>query len=175
MRRVIGVGVALLMIVAASTAGAGRGAAAEAGAIVPGSAIGTFRLGENVSDVVSALGPIHSEDDIPGSSLSGYYWPLKRIGAIADKDSNKVVALVVSLDEGYQTEKGIGAGAEMNTVRTAYGAEDTVDSHEDDDTLVYDKMGVAFVVDKSGALGRRVSVVFVFTPGQYKTIFQQDQ
>jgi len=174
MRRLIGVAVAVLVMLGGSTAGSIRSAAAEP-AIVPGSAIGTFRLGENVSDLVSALGPIHSEDDIPGSSLSGYYWPLKRIGAIADKSSNKVVALVVSLDDGYQTEKGVGAGAEMNTVRTAYGAEDSIDSHEDDDTLVYDKMGVAFVVDKSGALGSRVSVVFVFNPGQYKTIFQQDQ
>jgi hypothetical protein len=32
---------------------------------------------------------------------------------------------------------------------------------------------VAFVVDKTGALGGRVSVIFVFDHGHYKDIFQE--
>jgi hypothetical protein len=175
MRRAIGVGLALLLTVGTSALGAAQRASAADEGIIPGQAIGTFHLGEDLSDVVNALGPIHSQDDVPGSTLSGYYWPLKRIGAIADRSTNKVVALVVSLDEDYQTEKGVGAGVEMDTVRAAYGTEDAVDSHEDDDTLVYDKLGVAFVVDRAGPLGRRVSVVFIFGPGQYKTIFEEQQ
>ena len=68
----------------------------------------------------------------------------------------------------------MSAGTDMDSVRSAYGKEDRVDSHEDDDTLVYDTLGVAFLVDKDGALGSRVSAIFVFASGQYKNIFQQD-
>jgi len=175
-RRIIGTGVMLLFVAWAGTAALAQGTAAAGttGAISPGQAIGSFHLGQDVTQVVTSLGPIHSEDDIPGSSLTGYYWPLKRIGAIADKTTNKVVALIVSLDDGYRTDKGVGAGTDMDAVRSAYGKEDSVDSHEDDDTLVYDTLGVAFLVDKSGALGSRVSAIFVFGSGQYKTIFEQD-
>jgi hypothetical protein len=174
MRRLFGVALALLMVVAGG-AGAYAQGSPTASPISPGQSVGGFRLGENVTDMVTSLGPIHSEDDIPGSNLTAYFWPLKRLGAIADKNSSKVVALVVSLDDGYRTDKGVAAGTEMDSVRTAYGHEDSVDSHEDDDTLVYDQIGVAFLVDKSGALGSRVSAIFVFNPGQYKTIFQQEQ
>ncbi len=174
MRRWLGMTLALVMVVATGAAASAQGTPTGS-PILPGQAVGAFHLGEDVHEMVSFLGPIHSEDDIPGSSLTAYFWPLKRVGAIADKGSNKVVALVVSLDDGYQTDKGIGAGAEMDSVRTAYGHEQTVDSHEDDDTLVYDSLGVAFLVDKSGALGSRVSAIFVFNPGQYKSIFEQDE
>jgi len=175
-RRIIGTGVMLLFVAWAGTAALAQGTAAAGttGAISPGQAIGSFHLGQDVTQVVTSLGPIHSEDDIPGSSLTGYYWPLKRIGAIADKTTNKVVALIVSLDDGYRTDKGVSAGTDMDAVRRAYGKEDSVDSHEDDDTLVYDTLGVAFLVDKSGALGSRVSAIFVFGSGQYKNIFEQD-
>ncbi len=63
----------------------------------------------------------------------------------------------------------------MDAVRTAYGGEDLVDNHQEDQTLVYDKLGIAFVVDKIGALGSRVSLVFVFTPGHYRDIFKGQQ
>jgi hypothetical protein len=170
----MGVILALVMVAVAGAGASAQGAPAMQ-PIAPGQAVGGFRLGENVADMVTSLGPLHSEDDIPGSNLTAYFWPLKRLGAIADKDSSKVVALVVSLDDGYRTDKGVSAGTEMDSVRSAYGQEDSVDSHEDDDTLVYDHIGVAFLVDKSGALGSRVSAIFVFNPGQYKTIFQQEQ
>ena len=168
-RRFAGAGVTLLLVVWAATAAFAQ----NTSSIQPGQAVGTWRLGQDVTQLVTTLGPIHSEDDIPGSSLTGYYWPLKRIGAIADKTTKKIVALVVSLDEGYRTDKGVSAGTDLDAVRTAYGHEDSVDSHQDDDTLVYDTLGVAFVVDKSGALGSRVSVIFVFGSGQYKNIFEQ--
>jgi hypothetical protein len=175
-QRIIGTGVTLLLVMWIGTAALAQGApaAGSGAAILPGQAIGTFHLGQDVTQVVTTLGPIHSEDDIPGSSLTGYYWPLKRIGAIADKTTNKVVALIVSLDDGYRTDKGVSAGTDMDSVRSAYGKEDRVDSHEDDDTLVYDTLGVAFLVDKDGALGSRVSAIFVFASGQYKNIFEQD-
>jgi hypothetical protein len=103
--------------------------------------------------------------------MTGYYWPLKRIGVIADKDSKRIVALVVSLDDSYKTDRGITIGSDVNTFRTAYGKEERVDQHQDDATYVYDKLGIAFVVDDGGALDQRVSLIYVFAPGQYQAIF----
>lgn len=168
MRWLIGAGLAVLLAVGVLV----TGAAAQSTPVVPGQSIGGFRLGQDISPIVDSLGPLHSEDDLPGAALTGYYWPLKRIGAIVDKDSHKVVGLVVSLDDTYTTDKGVAAGSEMEQVRTAYGAEDSVENHQDDETLVYDKLGVAFVVDKAGALGSRVSVIFVFGSGHYHEIFR---
>jgi hypothetical protein len=167
MNRILGLLVALVVVVAMSAA-----ASAQATGILPGRGIGSFQLGQDLDPIISSLGPLHSEDDLPGGSFRGYYWPLKRVGVIVNTQSKKVVALAISYDDNYQTEKGVMAGSEMDAVRTAYGQEESVDRHQDDDTLVYDKLGVAFVVDKSGALGGRVSVIFVFGQGHYHDIFQ---
>ncbi len=144
-------------------------------AIVPGQAIGGYRLGQDLSSIVAALGPIHSQDDLPDTALTGYYWPLKRIGVIADKSTGKVVGVVSSLDERITTDRGVGAGTEMGALHSAYGGEDLVDNHQDDQTLVYNALGIAFVVDKTGALDSRVSVIFVFAPGHYRDIFKEPQ
>jgi len=80
---------------------------------------------------------------------------------------------VISMDDGYRTDKGIGAGAAVDAVRGAYGTEDTTDSGQDHNVLVYDKLGVAFAVDTTGPLSDRVSEVYVFNPGQYEKIFRQ--
>lgn len=167
MQRVIGLVVVLATIAVMTTA-----AGAQGSGIVPGQNLGKFQIGQDLAPVVSDLGPLHSEDDLPGGTFRGYYWPLKRIGVIVNLQTKKVAALAISYDDSYQTEKGIMAGTEMDAIRSAYGKEETVDSHQDDDTLVYDKLGVAFVVDKNGALGGRVSVIFVFGQGHYKDIFQ---
>ena len=148
-------------------------ASAQGTPIVPGHSVGDFRIGQDVPGIIAALGSLHSQDDLPGGVLTGYFWPLKRIGVIAEKTTDKVVAVVVSLDDTYLTEKGVSVGAETEAVRAAYGQEDGTDSHEDDSTMIYDKLGVAFIVDKAGALENRVSNVFVFTPGHYREIFAQ--
>ena len=167
MNRILGLLAALVVVAAMSAA-----ASAQTTGILPGRGIGSFQLGQDLDPIISSLGPLHSEDDLPGGSFRGYYWPLKRVGVIVNTQSKKVVALAISYDDNYQTEKGVMAGSEMDAVRTAYGQEESVDRHQDDDTLVYDKLGVAFVVDKSGALGGRVSVIFVFGQGHYHDIFQ---
>jgi hypothetical protein len=167
MNRILGLLVALVVVAAMSAA-----ASAQTTGILPGRGIGSFQLGQDLDPIISSLGPLHSEDDLPGGSFRGYYWPLKRVGVIVNTQSKKVVALAISYDDNYQTEKGVMAGSEMDAVRTAYGQEESVDRHQDDDTLVYDKLGVAFVVDKNGALGGRVSVIFVFGQGHYHDIFQ---
>jgi hypothetical protein len=168
MRRLIRVSLVPLVIAAiVATAGA------QGTSVIPGQSVGDFHLGADVSAIVGALGPLHSQDDLPGDTFAGYYWPLKRIGAIADKGSHKVVALAISLDDSYRTNKGVSAGTEMDAVRAAYGAEDETADHQDDETLIYNKLGVAFVIDKSGALGSHVSVIFVFDPGHYHDIFKE--
>jgi len=167
MQRLIGLFAVLAMIAATSP-----GASAQSSGIVPGQTLGRFQIGQDLEPVVTVLGPLHSEDDLPGGAFRGYYWPLKRIGVIVNMQTHKVAALAISYDDTYQTEKGIMAGTEMDQIRSAYGTEESVDRHQDDDTLIYNKLGVAFVVDKNGALGGRVSVIFVFGQGHYRDIFQ---
>jgi len=140
--------------------------------IMPGQGLGDFRIGQDLAPIINTLGPLHQQDDFPGGNLRGYYWPLRRIAVIVHKDTQKVAALGISYDDGYQTEKGVQAGSQLESIRQAYGQEEAVDNHQDDDTFIYDKLGVAFVVDKNGALGGRVSVIFVFMQGQYKDIFK---
>ena len=169
-------GVGLLAIIAtiavACTVATVAQAQSTGTGIVPGQGLGGFRIGQDVAPIITSLGPLHQQDDFPGGSLRGYYWPLRRIAVIVNKDTQKVAALGISYDDGYQTEKGVQAGSQLEAIRQAYGQEETIDNHQDDDTFVYDKLGVAFVVDKNGALGGRVSVIFVFTQGQYKDIFK---
>jgi hypothetical protein len=167
MRRLSGLALALVGVVALATAGAAQGSL-----VVPGRGIGDYQLGQALDPMVSALGPLHSANDLPSGTMTGYYWPLKRIGVIADNNSKRVIALVVSLDDTYKTDRGVAVGADINAFRTAYGNEDRVDQHQDDDTYVYDKLGIAFVVDNGGALDRRVSLIYVFAPGQYTSIFK---
>ncbi len=167
MRRVTSLALALAVVTFTAA-----GASAQNSPIVPGRSIGSFAIGQDLTGIVSTLGPLHSQDDLPGRPFIGYFWPLKRIGVIVDRSNQKVVALAISLDEGYQTDKGVSAGSEMDIVRGAYGPEDSVENHDDDDTLVYNKLGVAFVVDKGGALGSRVSLILVFTSGRFAEIFK---
>lgn len=169
MRRIVNYVVVFAVIALMSTTASAQ---TPSQGIVPGRSIGLLEIGQDLDPIIGTLGPLHSEDDLPGGSFRGYYWPLKRIGVIVNLGSKKVVALAVSYDDGYQTPKGVTAGTEMDTVRSAYGKEESVDSHQEDDTLVYDNLGVAFVVDKNGALGGRVSVIFVFGEGHYHDIFK---
>lgn len=169
MQRVAGV---LAFIIAVAVVGPPAQAQNGTMGIVPGQTLGRFRIGQDVTQVITTLGPLHQQDDFPGGSLRGYYWPLRRIAVIVNKDTQKVAALGISYDDTYQTEKGVTAGSQLETIRQAYGQEESIDNHQDDDTFVYDKLGVAFVVDKNGALGGRVSVIFIFTQGQYKDIFK---
>jgi hypothetical protein len=169
MQRVVGI---LAIIIAVAVVGTTTQAQSGGSGIVPGQALGRFQIGQDVAQVITTLGPLHQQDDFPGGNLRGYYWPLRRIAVIVNKDTQKVAALGISYDDGYQTEKGVTAGSQLESIRQAYGQEESIDNHQDDDTFVYDKLGVAFVVDKNGALGGRVSVIFVFTQGRYKDIFK---
>jgi len=165
MRRVIGGGVILLTIAVVPPLATAQGAI-----IVPGESIGSVRLGQDIAAAIQDLGLLHSQDDLP-RNLTAYYWPLKRIGAIVSQTTHRILALGASLDDSYRTDKDIAAGTEALTVRVAYGPEEILEDRAGDQTLIYDKRGVAFVVDKSGALRGRVSVIFIFVLGRYHEIF----
>ena len=147
---------------------------AQGSAVIPGKAVGEYQLGQALDPLVSTLGPLHSSDDMPSGTMTGYYWPLKRIGVIAQKDSKRIVALVVSLDDTYRTDRGVAIGADIGAVHAAYGKEDSIDEHQDDQTYVYNKLGIAFVVDSGGVLDQRISLMYVFAPGQYNSIFTKN-
>ena len=166
MRRLSSLVLALIGVAALATAGA-----AQAPALVPGKAVGDFQLGQVIDPMVSSLGPLHSSDELPTGTMMGYYWPLKRIGAIAAKDSKKIVALVVSLDDTYRTDHGVGVGSDVDALHGAYGKEDAIAQHQDGSTFIYDKLGIAFVVDTGGPLDQHVSLIYVFSPGQYHSVF----
>ena len=106
MQRVVGYAVAVLVAVAAL----GTPAFAQGSDIVPGQALGRLEIGQELNPIIAILGPLHSEDDLPGGTFRGYYWPLKRIGVIVNMTTQKVAALAISYDDNYQTEKGITAG-----------------------------------------------------------------
>jgi hypothetical protein len=166
MRRLTSYVLALVGVAALATAGA-----AQTSAVIPGKAVGDYQLGQTLDPMVAALGPLHSSDDLPSGNMTGYYWPLKRIGVIAEKQSKRIVALVVSLDDTYKTDRGVTIGSAITAFQGAYGKADAVDQHQDDETYVYDQLGIAFVVDSGGALDQRISLIYVFPPGQYHSIF----
>lgn len=139
--------------------------------IVPGHSIGRYVLGQDVSGLVASLGPLYGGEDLPNDNLTGYYWPLIRVGVIASRRTHKIVALAVSLDDTYATDGGIGAGVRLDAVRRALGPEDAVDPAQSGDMLIYDGRGIALIVGYAGALEGRVSAVFVFLPGHAHEIF----
>src|SRR5262249_2024191 len=69
--------------------------------ILPGQSLGSFLIGQDLAPIITVLGPLHQQDDFPGGNLRGYYWPLRRIAVIVNKDTQKVAALGISYDDSY--------------------------------------------------------------------------
>lgn len=164
---------AVLLMAMGVMGGIASGAAASSQdrRIVPGRSIGGYALGQDVAGLLASLGPLYGIEDLPNDNLTGYYWPLKRVGVVARRKTHKIVALAISLDDTYATDGGIGAGVRLDAVRRAFGPEDAVDPGPSGAMLVYDSLGIAFVVGDGGALEGRVSAVFVFLPGHAHEIF----
>jgi hypothetical protein len=151
--------------------GPAAGAAAQGHLILPGHSIGGFSLGRDLTDLLLSLGPLYEGQDLPNDNFTGYFWPLRRMGVVADKTTNGVVALAITLDDAYVTDKGLTVGATVDAVRGAYGPEDALSPGQSLDTLVYDALGIAFDIDHTGALEGRVSGIFVFLPGHGHELF----
>ena len=162
---------AAVLLMAMGGIAPGTAASSQDRRIVPGHSIGRFSLGEDIASLVATLGLLYSGRDLPNNNFTGYYWPFKRLGAVAERKTNKIVALAISLDDTYMTDGGIGPGARFDTVRRIYGPEDAVNQDQTGDVLVYETLGIAFVVGDVGSLEGRVSAVFVFLPGHSHDVF----
>ena len=139
--------------------------------IVAGQHIGGVRVGAPAADAVAAFGSIYNQVDSRSGKYTLYEWPLRPFVAVAEKESGRIVLLVVVLSDLYRTDKGgITGGSERAAVEAAYGAEFTTEEDQSSVTLVYDPQGIAFDIGKVGAMAGRVVQIIVFVPGQWKAI-----
>lgn len=140
-------------------------------AISAGQHIAGVRVGGNVSDAVATFGNLYNQADTRSGKHTVYDWPLRPFALLAEKESGRIVLIVVSFTDTYRTDRGgITGGAERTAVESAYGREFTTDEDQASVTLIYDGQGIAFEIGKVGVMSGRVIQIVVFTPGQWKAI-----
>jgi hypothetical protein len=147
----------------------GLPAAAESGAaVVAGQSAGGISLGTDVNDAMGLLGSVVNRSEREKYTL--YDWPFKPFLVIAEKESGKVVLVLIQLSEQYKTDKGgITGGTDKALVEDSYGKEFFTDEGRTL-TMIYDPLGIAFDIGKSGVLSGKVMSIIVFVPGQWKAI-----
>ncbi len=136
--------------------------------VVPGQAVGGIRLGGNIDEAVNMLGELVDKSE--RGSYMVYDWPLRPLLVIAEKDSGKIVLVLVQLNDAYRTERAITAGSDRQAVEKAYGKGFLSDENQRSTTLIYDELGIAFDIGKLGVMQDKVTSIFVFMPGQWKKI-----
>lgn len=164
--RALVVGIILALAVAGPVAGQTAGTT-----IVAGQAAAGARIGGSVEEAASALGTFYEKADTKSGKYTAYAWALRPVLALTDKESGKIVFIIVVNTDSYRTDRGsITGGTERASVESAYGREFTTDEEGSSVTLIYDALGIAFDIDKAGPLQGRVSQISVFTPGRWKAI-----
>ncbi len=145
-------------------------AAAQNGTtVVAGQSAAGVRLGAHINDALTLLGPVNDKAD--REKYSVYDWPLKPFLVIAEKESGKVVLVLIQLNDTYKTDKGgLTGGSDREMVEATYGKEYTADEDQRTITLIYDAQGIAFDIGKNGVMMGRVMSIIVFVPGQWKAI-----
>ena len=139
--------------------------------IIAGQSAAGVRIGGTVEEAVSTLGTFYEKADTKSGKYVAHAWALRPVLLLTDKQSGKIVFIVVVNSDSYRTDKGsITGGTERATVESTYGREFTTDEEGNSVTLIYDPLGIAFDIDKGGVLQGRVSQISIFTPGQWKTI-----
>jgi len=163
---------AILLIIVLALVVAGPAVGQTPGTtIVAGQSVAGIRIGGTVADAVSALGSFYEKADTKSGKYTAHAWALRPVLLLTDKESAKIVFIITVNTDSYRTDRGsITGGTERATVEGAYGREFTTDEEGASVTLIYDALGIAFDIDKGGALQGRVSQISVFTPGQWKTI-----
>ncbi|HXF81630.1 MAG TPA: hypothetical protein VNN19_02605 [bacterium] len=150
---------------------AGPASAQTSATIVAGQQIGGVRLGASVADAAAVLGNLYDSADADSGKYTFHLWPLRSFLVITEKESGRIVLVVVNLSDAYRTDKGnITGGSERSAVEAAYGREYTTEDDASTTTVIFDAQGIAFDIGKRGALSGRVTQIIVFTPGQWKTI-----
>src|SRR5947208_16748914 len=112
--RILGValvGVALLGLPAAAQTGSN---------IIAGQSAGVLRIGTSVSDVIAALGSLYESEDSESGKYTLYDWPLKPFAVAVDKESNRVVLVLVGFSDVFSTDKGFAGRSEVAAVETGY-------------------------------------------------------
>lgn len=152
--------------------------------IVPGKRIGKWTLEMTVADLVRMNGPAMArasykagEDPIADATrdLTDINWSGILVHAFT-ADQKTVAALVITTKflvsgwELYKTDKGISLKSSSNQVLKVYGkptGQTAIDGGRN--RLIYDKIGIAFVVwmDYGEMRG-----IWVFRPGTAKTIWK---
>ncbi len=136
--------------------------------IVPGQGAGGIRLGQTVDEAIAVLGGLVDKSE--RGSYMVYDWPLKPLLVIAEKESGRIVLVLVQLSDAYRTDHSITAGSDRTAVEKEYGKGFFADENQRSTTLIYDELGIAFDIGKLGVMQGRVTSIFVFTPGQWKKI-----
>lgn len=139
-----------------------------ASVVTPGQSVGGIRIGGTITEAIAVLGGLVDKSERGGYSV--YDWPLRPLLVMAEKDSGKIVLVLVQLSDAYRTADAITAGSNRVAVEKAYGKEFSADENQRSTTLVYDAVGIAFDIGKHGVMQDRVTSIFVFTPGQWKKI-----
>ena len=57
-------------------------------------------------------------------------------------------------------------------METAYGKEYTASEGSRSTRIIYDELGIAFDLGRSGTLSSKVTQIFIFVPGQWKAIME---
>ena len=139
--------------------------------IVAGQSAGGVRVGGSVNDAIAVMGSLYEKGDTKSGKYTAYAWALRPVLLLSEKESGRIVLVVIANSDAYRTDRGsITGGTERQTVETAYGREFTTDEEGNSVTLIYDALGIAFDIDKGGVLQGRVSQITVFAPGQWKAI-----
>ncbi len=137
--------------------------------IIAGQAAGGVRVGGTVADAIGVLGSVYDRSD--RDKFTVLDWPLKPFLLIAEKESTKIVLVLIQLSDAYKTDKGgVTAGTERSMVEEIYGKEFATDEDQRTFTLIYDPQGIAFDIGKSGVMSGKVMSIIIFAPGQWKTI-----
>lgn len=160
----------LLAVLAAVAVFAAPGSAQTNTTIIAGQSIGGIRIGANVNDAMAELGTLVDRTDARSGKYTIYDWPLRPHLVIAEKESGRVVLVLVALTELYRTDKGITAGSERAAVESAYGREFTTEDDEGSVSLIYDPQGITFEVGKVRSMSGRVLSIIVYAPGTWKTV-----
>ncbi len=145
-------------------------ASAQSGAnIIAGQTAGGVRVGGTITDAIGILGSVYDRSDREKYSVID--WPLKPFLLIAEKESSKIVLVLIQLSDAYKTDKGgVTGGTDREVAEAMYGSEFTTDEDQRTFTLIYDPQGIAFDIGKTGVMRGRVMSIIVFLPGQWKAI-----
>lgn len=144
--------------------------AQTSGTIVAGQSVAGVRIGSNANDAISVFGNLVDQGDSRSGKYVIYNWPLRPVLLVAEKESSRIVFVVVSSTDSFRTDRGVTGGSERAAVEAAYGRDFTVDDDQSSTTLIYDAQGIAFDIGKRGVMDGRVVSIFIFVPGQWKQI-----